>query len=140
MLLGNIEHTCGDAILEVSDEFKLLKTMMEMKLQAAQTTETLRDIFNRVLQNPNTDQYVRENLGYTDIEYQMRYLRRQKFPPVPKTIHEMIEALEGEHPFQDLYHGFVTFEDDKIAFIIGDRELLAIVEGNDYNLNNLKLS
>jgi hypothetical protein len=125
--LGNKEHSCGP---EVSNEFKLLKTMMLMKMQAAQTTETLRDIFNRVLQNPNTDPYVRESLGYTDIEYQMRYLRRQKFPPVPKTMMEMIDALSGEHPFQDIYQGFVTFEDDKIAFLFADRVLLGIVEGN----------
>ncbi len=71
----------------------------------------------------------REQLGYTDIEYQMRYIRRQKFPPVPKDMLEMIDALEGEHPFQDLYQGFVTFDDDKIAFLFADRELLAIVEG-----------
>ena len=105
--------------------------MMLMKLQAAQTTDTLRDIYNRVLQNPNTDSYVRESLGYTDIEYQMRYIRRTKYPPVPKNIMEMIDALSGEHPFLDIYQGFVTFEDDKIAFLFADRELLAIVEGNE---------
>jgi hypothetical protein len=103
--------------------------MMEMKLQAAETTDTLRDIYNRVLQNPNTDTYVRESLGYTDIEYQMRYIRRSKYPPVPKDMLEMIDALSGEHPFQDLFHGFVTFDDDKIAFLFGDRDLLNIVKG-----------
>ena len=128
--LGNKEHTCGQGTTS-SNELKLLKTMMLMKLQAAQTTDTLRDIYNRVLQNPNTDAYVRESLGYTDIEYQMRYIRRTKYPPVPKNMLEMIDALSGEHPFQDLYQGFVTFEDDKIAFLFADRELLAIVEGKN---------
>jgi len=129
LLLGNKEHSCGP---DVANEFKLLKTMMLMKLQASQTTDSLRDIFNRVLQNPNTDPFIRASLGYTDIEYQMRYLRRQKFPPVPKDMLEMIDALCGEHPFQDIYQGFVTFDDDKIAFLFADRELLAIVEGNLY--------
>ena len=126
--LGNKEHSCGTG-QDTSKELKLLKTMMEMKLQAAETTDTLRDIYNRVLQNPNTDPYVRESLGYTDIEYNMRYIRRTKYPPVPKDMLEMIDALSGEHPFQDLFHGFVTFDDDKIAFLFADRELLNVVKG-----------
>ena len=62
----------------------------------------------------------------------MRYIRRQKFPPVPKDVMEMIDALSGEHPFQDLYQGFVTFDDDKIALLFADRELLSIVKGRSF--------
>jgi hypothetical protein len=58
----------------------------------------------------------------------MRNKRRKNLPPIPKTLPEMVEALENGHPFDDLYQGFVEFEDGKVAFIFGDRELLSIVE------------
>ena len=40
----------------------------------------------------------------------------------------MMHALENGHPFDDIYQGFVEFEEGKIGFIFGDRVLLSIVE------------
>ena len=58
----------------------------------------------------------------------MRNKRRKNLPAIPKTLPEMVHALENGHPFDDLYHGFVEYEDGKVGFIFADRELLSIVE------------
>ena len=40
----------------------------------------------------------------------------------------MKEALDNGHPFEDIYQGFVEFEDGKVGFIFADPKLLALVE------------
>ena len=58
----------------------------------------------------------------------MRNKRRKNLPPIPKTLEEMKIALDNGHPFEELYQGFVEFEDGKVGFIFADPKLLALVE------------
>jgi hypothetical protein len=58
----------------------------------------------------------------------MRNKRRKNLPPIPKTLAEMKEALDNGHPFEDIYQGFVEYEDGKVGFIFADNKLLSLVE------------
>nr|XP_047137611.1 uncharacterized protein LOC124814098 [Hydra vulgaris] len=58
----------------------------------------------------------------------MRNKRRKNLPPIPKNLAEMKEALDNGHLFEDIYQGFVEFEDGKVGFIFADPKLLALVE------------
>ena len=71
---------------------------------------------------------VKRNLKFETAEAAMRNKRRKNLPQIPKTLPEMMHALENGHPFDDIYQGFVEFEEGKIGFIFGDRVLLSIVE------------
>jgi len=116
------DHTCGD----MTDEFRLFQAKARMKFRAGQTTEPLRDIWNSVLSQ--SSESVKKNLKFETAEAVMRNKRRKNLPPIPKTLPEMKNALENGHPFDDIYQGFVEFEDGKVAFMFGDPALLAIVE------------
>ena len=91
-----------------------------------QSTEPLRDIWNSVLSQ--SSEAVKRNLKFETAEAAMRNKRRKNLPQIPKTLPEMMHALENGHPFDDIYQGFVEFEEGKIGFIFGDRVLLSIVE------------
>jgi hypothetical protein len=68
----------------------------------------------------------------------MRNKRRKNLPPIPKNLAEMKEALDNGHPFEDIYQGFVEFEDGKVGFIFADPKLLALVESEYTALNYLR--
>jgi hypothetical protein len=125
MYLGK-EHSCGD----MTEEFQMFQAKARMKLRAGQTTEPLRDIWSSVLRQSSLA--VQKKLKFESAESIMRHRRKQNFPPVPKNLTEMTAALENGHPFDDIYQGFVEFEDGKVGFVFADRTLLGIVESKNF--------
>ena len=71
---------------------------------------------------------MKKNLKFEAAESVMRNKRRKNLPAIPKTLEEMKVALDNGHPFEEIYQGFVEFEDGKVGFIFADPKLLALIE------------
>ena len=110
-------HTCNVAF----NHWEVEVALAYMKELSGLTTTPLKDIYNQVLLE--CSRFVQDNLT-------LRYTRNQKLPPVPTSIDEIHDHLAfGQHPFQGLYKGQVTYGEER-AILFADTRALAKVAGN----------
>ncbi len=131
VLTESIGHVCDRVDQEFWDVFK---AKLEMKKGANTSTLPLRDIWSSVLSR--SSQGARNAINFPGIESSMKYQRKLSLPPIPQTVNEAIRALEaGDHPFEHLYKGWVSFQKDNgsekdFGLIFASDECLDILPGN----------
>jgi hypothetical protein len=124
--VGLLKHTVIHNCESKEEEKVSIEAKGNMKRKAETTTSSLREIFEDEL---SQNEALSNILTFPQVASAMQRRRRMNLPPNPKNPKEAVEILEsGSHPFQDIYLGHVTHE-NQVGVFIGDKEILKRCQG-----------
>ncbi len=106
--MGLLKHTVVYNCKSKKKEKVSIEAKRNIKCKAETTTTSLREIFEDEL---SQNEALSNVLAFPQVASAMQRRRRMNLPPNPKNTKEAVEILEsGGHPFQDIYLGHVTHE------------------------------
>ena len=109
-------HICGIR----AEHFGHLSALESMKSLAATTQQSLRQIYNNIIQT--CPDVVNRTLTYLKSEQILPNARRSNNSKNPESLNDAVHLKTQSNTFSNIFHGYVGFE-EQLAFIFGSQAL-----------------